>query len=133
MAGKTTALENEILDHILGTGSYTATAQAYVALFTTAPTDAGGGTEVLTSGGTLYTRMSVNFDVAASGATANGAEITFPTAGADWGTISAFGVCFADGEGVDDILYWGTISPSKVISSGDTAKFAAGAIDITED
>jgi hypothetical protein len=32
-----------------------------------------------------------------------------------------------------NLFYIGAITPNKVISTGDTAKFAAGDLDITED
>ena len=47
MAGsKSDYLENEILDHVLGGADYSRPATVYIALYTAAPTDAGGGTEV---------------------------------------------------------------------------------------
>jgi hypothetical protein len=44
MAGFTTYLQQKVLDHVRGKTSFTMPT-AYVALFTTNPTDAGGGTE----------------------------------------------------------------------------------------
>src|SRR5262245_10711430 len=49
-------LENLVIDHLFRTRTWTKPAALYVALFTAAPTDAGGGTEV-TGGG--YARVSV--------------------------------------------------------------------------
>ena len=104
---KSDFLELEILDHVLGNAAYTAPANIHVALFTAAPTDAGGGTEV--TGGS-YARVSVtnnatNFPAAASGLKQNGTAITFPTATADWGTVVAFGLFDAGSGG--NLLYWG--------------------------
>ena len=39
-------LKNNLLDHFLGDNAYAVPANVEVALFTVAPTDAGGGTEV---------------------------------------------------------------------------------------
>lgn len=134
MAGsKSDYLENEILDHVLGGGDYTRPATVYVALFTVAPSDAGGGTEV--TGGS-YARVAVtnnatNFPAASGGAKSNGTEITFPEATADWGTVVAFAIFDANAAG--NMLYWADLSASKTIQSGDTAKFAVGDLDITED
>src|SRR5688500_5711046 len=121
MSGKSDFLENEILDHVLGNAAYSAPATVYVALFTVTPSDAGGGTEV--TGGS-YARASVtnnatNWPAAASGAKANGTEIAFTTATGNWGTIVAFGIFDAATTG--NLLYWGPVTPSKVINSGDTA------------
>jgi hypothetical protein len=127
MAGKSDYLENKILDHTLRNTAYTSPTTVYVGLFTVAPTDAGGGTEV--SGG-AYARQSVAFDAASGGATANSALITFPTATAAWGTVVAFGI-FDQLTG-GNLLYWGTIT-SQAVADTNTATIAAGAIDITED
>lgn len=130
---KSDYLENELLDHVLGAAAYSAPATVNVALYTAAPTDAGGGTEV--SGGS-YARVAItnnatNWPAAASGSKSNGTTITFPTATADWGTVVAFGLWDAASGG--NLLYWGTLSASKVINSGNTASFAVGALTILED
>ena len=49
MAGFSDYLEDKVLDHGFGGTAYTAPTTLYVALYTVAPTDTGGGTEV--SGG----------------------------------------------------------------------------------
>jgi len=134
MAGsKSDYLENKLLDHVLGNAAYTAPATVYIALYTTAPTDAGGGTEV--TGGSYarkdVTNNSTNWPAASGGAKSNGTEITFATATADWGTVVAFGIFDLSTGG--NLLYWATLTTSKLIQNGDTAKFAIGDIDITED
>jgi hypothetical protein len=134
MAGsKSDFLENEILDHVLGNAAYSAPATVYVGLFTAAPTDAGGGTEV--TGGS-YARVAVtnnatNWPAASGGAKSNGAAVTFPTATASWGTVLAFGIFDAVSAG--NLLYWADLTVSKAVGDGDTAEFAIGDIDITED
>lgn len=105
----------------------------YVGLFTAAPTDAGGGTEV--SGGS-YARVATTGATwnAASGNPAsatNAATITFPTASASWGTVTHFGEFDAATAG--NLLRWGALTTSKTIGSGDTASFAAGSLTDTED
>ena len=134
MAGsKADFLENELLDHVLGNAAYTAPVTVYVALYTVAPTDAGGGTEV--TGGS-YARVTVtnnatNWPAASGGAKSNGTEIVFVTATASWGTVVAFGIFDAATAG--NLLYWATLTANKIIDSGDTAKFAVGDLDVTED
>ena len=126
-------LENKTLDHILGGPDYTRAATVYVALFTSAPTDAGGGTEV--SGGG-YARVAVtndatNWPAASGGSKSNGTDIVFPTATADWGTVVAFAIFDASTAG--NMLVWGNLTQSKAIYNGDTARFAAGDLTITLD
>ena len=55
MSAATDFLEDKILNHVFRNVAYTAPATVYVGLFTTATTDAGGGTEV-TGGG--YARQA---------------------------------------------------------------------------
>jgi len=88
MAGsKSNYLENKVLDHVLGGGDYTRPATVYVALYTVAPSDTGGGTEV--TGGSYaraaVTNNSTNWPAASGGEKSNGTEITFETATASWG------------------------------------------------
>jgi hypothetical protein len=134
MAGKSDDLENKLLDHVLGGGDYTRLATVYAALFTAAPSDSGGGTEV--SGGS-YARVAItnnatNFPAASGGAKANGTEIIFPAPSANWGVVTSFALMSASSGGV--ILYWGLITPNKTVNNGDPApKFAVGDLDITED
>jgi len=133
MAGKSDYLENTILDLVYGGVAYTPPAILYVALFSVAPTDAGGGTE-LSGGG--YARVAVpndltNFPAASGGSKSNGTAITFPTATADWATVVAFGIFDAAGGG--NLLSWGTISPNKTALTNDTMSFAAGDLTFTED
>lgn len=135
MAGsKFNYLELKALDGVLGGPDFTHPTTVYVALYTVAPTSAGGGSEV--SGGS-YTRAAVtnnstNFP-AASGAVAvkaNGTAITFPTATAAWGSIVAFGVFDAASAG--NGLYWGLLATPRSVAIGDTPSFAAGALTVTE-
>ncbi|MBA7582460.1 hypothetical protein ES708_24388 [subsurface metagenome] len=130
---KSDYLENKLLDHVLGGPDYSRPATVYVALYTVAPTDVGGGTEV--SGGS-YARVAVtnnatNWPAAAEGAKANGIEITFPVATAGWGECVAFAIL--DAEDAANFLYWGDLAVAKTVNSGDTAKFPIGDLDITED
>lgn len=131
MAGKSDYLENKILDHVLKNTSYSSPAAVYMALFSAAPNDAGGGTEV--SGGS-YARTAITFAAAASGATSNSGAVTFPTASADWASaadLTHFGIF--DASTVGNLLYWGALTDPKPVQNGDTASFAIGEIDVTED
>jgi hypothetical protein len=124
-------LELELLDHVFGNASYSAPGTLYVSLFTAAPSDSGGGTEVT---GGAYARVAVtnnatNFPAAAAGAKSNGTAITFPTATANWGTVVAMGVHDASTAG--NLLAWADLTTSQAINTGATASFAVGDLDIT--
>lgn len=117
--------------------------QVYVALFTTNPSDSGGGTEV--SGGS-YARVAVASTLAnwagtqsagsttassgTGGATSNNGSITFPTPSAAWGVVTGFGIF--DKATTGNLLIWGALTANKTINNGDPApSFAAAALAIT--
>jgi hypothetical protein len=134
MANASDFLEVELRKHIFRTGSFTKPTILGVALYTAAPSDAGGGTEV--TGGS-YARVNVppldaNWTGASStdGITTNAADITFPTPSANWGTVTHFGIF--DNTTAGNLLVWGPLSSSRTINNGDPApKFLAGQLSIT--
>ena len=81
--------ENALLDWLMGGSSPTRPTTRYLALFTAAPSDSGGGTEV--SGGG-YARQSFTSAAAASGATSNDSAVSFTASGANFGTVTHVGV-----------------------------------------
>jgi len=120
-------LETEVLDHVFGGNAYTAPGTLYLALFTTDNTDSGGGTEV--SGG-AYARQSVAFTVSGNTATTS-ADVEFPTATANYGTVVAVAVMDAS-TGGNQLAYAG-LSSDKTIETGDVFRVPAGDLDITLD
>jgi len=118
-------LENKIIDHMLRNQAYTPPATIYLALFTTATDDAGGGTEV--SGG-AYARQAVSLSAASGGASENTADITFPTATADWGTVTH--VALMDALSGGNMLLHSPLDASKTVNNGDTFKITAGDLDV---
>jgi len=124
-------LENELLDHVMGKGSYTPPT-IYVALSTADPQDdASGLAEPSGNGYARKQTAAADWNVAASGATDNANDITFAQATGSWGTITHFALMDAATAG--NMLMHGALTASKTIGNGDTAKFAAGDLDITLD
>jgi hypothetical protein len=127
MAGNlTNYLEDKLIDHFLGTASYTMPADVYVALFTVAPSDAAGGTEV--TGGS-YARKIATFTAASSGATSNDSNIDFT--GMPAVTTLAIGIFDAITSG--NMLLYGTLTTNKTTDAGDTLRIATGDLDISID
>ena len=128
MAALSDHAEKLLLDWLMTNGTATRPTDWYVALFTAAPSDSGGGTEV--SGGG-YSRQSATFDAASSpgGTTSNTNEITFTASGAAFGTVTHIGIFDASTSG--NLLWHGSLSASKVIADGDALVFSAGNIDLT--
>lgn len=122
-------LENALLDHSVGDGAFTSPTGVYLALFTTATTDAGGGTEV--SGGS-YARQQItaaNWAAASGGSKTTTIDVNFPTASGSWGTIT--NIAIYDAVTTGNMLWHGTLSASKAIGSGDVFRMAAGQLTLT--
>lgn len=137
MAAFSDYAENKIIDHILRNQAFTPPTTIYLALFTaTTGLESNAPTaEVPTAGGTLYARQTCALDAASGGASANTSDITFPTAGADWGTITHWALVdhatnVTWGTNVN-VLMHGAVTVSKAVNTGDTAKVTAGELDIT--
>lgn len=128
MAALSNYAEKLLLDWSMTTGSATRPTAWYVALYTAAPDDTGGGTEVSTGG---YARQSVTFDAASSpgGTTSNTGAVTFTASGGSWGTVSHIGI-FDNSTG-GNLLWHGSMTASKSVADGDTLEFSIGNIDLT--
>ena len=137
--------ENKVIDLAFRSQAYAFPATKYVALYTTACSDASGGTEV--SGGS-YARVAVSDGLTSwagtqaagstsassgtSGTTSNNAAITFPAPSANWGTVSHFSIMDASSGG--NLLICAALTQAKTVNSGDAApSFAASALSLQID
>lgn len=121
-------LQGKIADWLNGTTFPAAPTSVYIALYTVAPTNAGGGTEV--SGGS-YARVAV----AAAGWTKSGtspvqlvntAITDFGTATGNWGTVVAAAIM--DAASVGNQIAWATLTASKTVNNGDGCDFPASSL-----
>lgn len=120
-------LEDKLLKHAFTNTTYTPAATLYVALYTVAPSDTGGGTEV--SGGS-YARVSVAFTVSGTGTLCtNSAAVEFAAATASFGTVVAVGVFDALTAG--NLLAFADLTVNKTIGVGDIFRIPTGDLDIT--
>jgi hypothetical protein len=128
MAALSDYAEKLLLDWAMTTGSATRPTAWYVALFTAAPSDSGGGTEVSTGG---YARQSVTFGAASSpgGTTSNTNTVSFTASGANYGTVTHIGIF--DNSSGGNLLWHGSMTASKTVNDGDTLEFSIGNIDLT--
>lgn len=127
MSSFTDFLVDEVLDHVFRNSAYTPPSTVYLALFTTAPTDAGGGTE---ASGASYARQEATFGAASGGAITNTSEVVFTASGGTWDGVEAVGVFDASTSG--NMLAWDDITSTDV-GDGDAIRFPAGELDITLD
>jgi len=121
--------ETLVLNWLLTGGTATRPTAWYLALYTAAPGEAGGGTEVTTVG-TAYARQSAAFTVSGNTAS-NTSAIEFPTATATYGTVSHVGVYDASTGG--NLIAYAALTTPKVIDTGDVLRVPAGDLDITLD
>lgn len=127
MDAKSNYLENAILNHVLRNVALTSPTTVYLALFTVAPTDSGGGTEVV---GGSYARQAITFSAPVAGVVSNSGAVTFPTATANWGTVVAMGIFDASSAG--NLLYYGALAVSKIVDNGDQISFANASLTVAE-
>lgn len=145
MAALSDYLENKLIDQVFRNQAYSFPSTLYAGLFTAAPSDTGGGTEV--SSGS-YARVSVACSLAnwagtqaaasttassgTSGTTSNNVSVTFPAPTANWGVITHVGIFDAATTG--NLLIWGALTINKTVNNGDSAPtFQASALSFQLD
>jgi hypothetical protein len=122
----TNYLESKLIDHFLGTTTYTKPTNVYVGLFTVTPGEAAGGTEV--TGGS-YARQIATFGAASSGSTTNSGNIDFT--GMPAATTVAIGIFDAITSG--NMLLYGALTTNKTTDAGDTLRIATGSLSVSID
>lgn len=124
-------LENKLADHLFRTTSFTKPSVLAVALYTAAPGETGGGTEV--TGGS-YARVSNNpldanwngthgnttgVSSGTGGVVSNPATLTFPAPTANWGSVTHMALLDATSAG--NFLVYGALTTAKTVNNGDPA------------
>jgi hypothetical protein len=117
-------IENELLDALVGTSTYSITGATKLRLMTANGDDASAGTEV--TGGS-YVAQTIAFDAAASGSIANNASISFTGMPA----VTVVGIEIYDSAGSPKRLAYGALTSSRTVTSGDTVQFASDAITLS--
>jgi hypothetical protein len=127
-------LEEALLNHCLRHVAYTSPTTVYCALYTADPTDANvTANEVVTTGGSLYARQAITFAAAANpgGTCTTSADLTFPVAGSNWGTVTHVGITDNATRATGNLLFYGQLDTSKTINTGDQFKILAGNLTVT--
>jgi len=122
---------NKVLDYNFGITSYTPPSTLYFALSTTSPDISGSSFTEPSSG--AYARIGLvnnktNWSTASSGTLTNSTAVTFAESTASWGTIVAVGMFDALTGG--NLLWYDSLSPSRVVASATTVLFAIGSITV---
>ena len=142
MSAASNYLEAKVLDHVLrySTAPYTGAGTIYLALFTNTSTnaatnlEAGTLTDEISTSGTAYSRQTVTF-AAATGtnpcSSATNATVTFSAATANWGTVTHVAVMDGGTAGSGNVLFWGAVTTSKTIETGDTFQVTSGNLTVS--
>jgi hypothetical protein len=129
MSSFTDYTENLVLNWLFTTNSATRPTAWYVGLFTAAPSDTGGGTEVSGSGYARKATGTITVSGTATTAT-NSAAIEFdPADGGDWGTITHAAIFDAETSG--NMLAWAELTTARTINDGDVFRVPASSLTIT--
>lgn len=139
MSAASNYLENKVLDHTLRYGSapYTAPTTLYLALFnntstnTAANLEAGTLTDETSTSGSAYARKAITFSAASGGTSASNATVTFDAATSNWGTITHIAIMDGGTAGAGNVLYWGALTTSKLIETGDTMQFVSTNVSVS--
>jgi len=126
-------LEQQFLEATLNTGTFPTFTNVYVALFTTATSDSGGGTEVTNAN--AYARVDTGSFTSMTGITdgqtENTAEIAFTQATGSWGTVTHMAIVDSGTHGGGNFLFHGALTASKPVDTNDTFKIAIGDLILT--
>jgi hypothetical protein len=117
----TNTAENRALDFSLGLSATAPTTPLKVALVTANGDDATAGTEV--TGGS-YARQNLSVAAAVGGATSNSADLVW--SGMPAATI--VGVEVWDSAGTPVRLWYGALTASRTVASGDEFRMPAGSL-----
>lgn len=139
--GMSDYLSNKLIDLIWRAEAFSWPGSTYAALYTSAPTNAGGGTECA---GGAYARVAIAASLAAwsgtqsagstvassgtGGRSSNNAAVTYPTPSSSWGTVVA--EALKDAASAGNLLFWKAITPRTVVA-GAAPTHSANTMGIT--
>lgn len=141
MADAATRTENLTLDFWLKANSQATSAPAtvYLALFTSDDStgltaenlEAGTLTNEVSTSGTAYARQAITFGTITDGVVSNSGTVTFPTATANYGTVTFCAICDSATAGAGNVIFYGDLTSAKLIETNDTMQFSAGSVSVT--
>lgn len=124
---KSTYLNDNFINVALRNTVFTSPVQVFCALYTATPGVGGGGTEVT---GGAYARQVVTFIAPTAGVTSNDADVNFPVATADYGTVTSFALLDASSGG--NLMYFGNLSASRNVLTNDQVRFPQNQLIVQE-
>lgn len=134
--GMSNYLANKLIDLVWRAQAYTWPSSLYGSLYTSAPSNAGGGTEV---NAPSYSRLEIASSTSAWSATDGAGTTTTPSAGTsgrisnnglltysspgayNWGAITHEGL--RDAATLGNLMFWGALAGAKTINAGGSAPY----------
>jgi len=113
MGAMTDYLADALRDHVLRNTTYTSPATVYAALFSTATTEVGTGTEV--TGGS-YARQAVTFSAGTPAGQAIAGGISFSS----MPTVTVVALAIYDAASGGNMLFHGRLPSARAVVSGET-------------
>tara|TARA_Y100000114_G_scaffold140060_1_gene144626 strand:+ start:591 stop:989 length:399 start_codon:yes stop_codon:yes gene_type:complete len=130
MSAASDYLEDKLLDHVLGNTAFSQPSNIYLALFTAdTGLEANSPSAEISTSSTGYGRQAVSFAASSSGSASTSATVTFSAATANWGTVTHVAVMDASTSG--NVLFYGAVTTSKTIESGDTFQVSSGNLTVS--
>lgn len=118
-------LETKVLGVTLCRSVFTAPTTIYAALATAISADGDTVTEV--SGGS-YARVVALWNAPSSGACTNNGDIVWPEATAGWGTVTH--VALYDASTTGNLLYYGPLTSSQAVNTGNVFEIPNGSLSV---
>jgi hypothetical protein len=137
MSAASNYLEGKVLDHVLRVASFTQPSGLYLALFTNTSGSAASNlesgtlTDEVSTSGSAYSRQSITFAAASGGSSASSGTVTFSAATANWGTITHVAIMDGGTAGAGNVLFYGAVTTSKTIETGDTFQVSSGNLTVS--
>ena len=140
MTAASNDLEVKILKHIFTNvstngGAYTAPSSVFVSLHTGSPAEDNSGSNEISGSG--YARQSVTFgDVATDGSNntsvSSNATVQFPAASGNYSADVTF-IGIYDAVSGGNLMFFGSLSTQKTVTTGDVFQINSGSLTITLD
>ena len=129
MAQMSDYLEEQLINHVFRGIPYTTPGVIHLALYSTDPTDADGGTELEVGTSPGYARITITMGAPTDGVSANTAELLFAAATGNWVAISHIGI--RDESSAGNLLAHKALSAPVSVLSGNNFRVPVSDLEIT--
>ena len=125
-------LANALLNHTFRNSVYVRPATVYAGLSLATPGKSGSLSNEVTTVGTAYARQSMAFAAPTDGVGANSADVTFPTATANYGKVTHRFIADGGTAGAGNVMFYTTVPGGSYndVKTGDYVKIYAAQLSL---